>query len=112
MIDSDREDYKRIALRLIGELNQLLKGLRTQRDYIEKQIAELMIELEILRLSPSANAMVTRSEEYEARIIKPREEKLAELKQQIEELKKEIPIFQDVVRVASNQIVMKTEIKE
>ncbi len=66
MIDSDREYYKRIALRLIGEFNQLLKDLRTQRDYIEKQIAELMIELEILRLSPSANAMVTRSEEYEA----------------------------------------------
>ena len=112
MTDIDREEYKRAALRLIGEFNQLLKDMKAQRDYTEKEVAKLAIELEILRLSPSTNAIVARSEEYEARIIKPREEKLAELRRQLEELKKEIPVFEDVVRVAKNQIVMKTEIEE
>jgi hypothetical protein len=111
MTDSHREEYRRVALRLTGELNQLLKDLRAQRDYTEKQIGEVVVELEILRLFPSANAVVARPEEYEARIIRPREEKLVELKRQLEELKSEIPIFEDVIRVARNQIVMKTEIE-
>ncbi len=93
MTDSHGEEYRRVALRLTGELNQLLKDLRAQRDYTERQIGEVVVELEILRLSPSANTAVARPEEYEAGIIRPREEKLAELKRQLEELKKEIPIF-------------------
>lgn len=112
MTDSHGEEYRRVALRLTGELNQLLKDLRAQRDYTEKQIGEVVIELEILRLSLSANAVAARSGEYEARIIRPREEKLAELKRQLEELKREIPIFEDVIRVARNQIAMKTESEE
>ncbi len=112
MTDSHREEYRRVALRLIGELNQLLKDLRAQKAYTEKQISETVIELEILRLSPSANAVVARPEEYETRIIRPREEKLAELKRQLEELKRDIPIFEDVIRVARNQIAMRTESEE
>jgi len=112
MTETDREEYRRAALRLIGEFDQQFKGMRSQRDYTEKQMMQMEMELDILRLSPSANAMVGRAEEYAARIIKPREQKLAELRRQLEELKKEIPIFENVIRVAKNLIVIKTEIEE